>query len=170
MHLLRICRDRRGLTLLELIITMAILAVLAATVLPMAEVTVKRTKELELRRTLRIIRMAIDNYHADFKRAVEEKKYTPSIDESGYPKELKDLLEINLWGGLYEKGKKAPYMRRLLIDPFASIDSREQDDWGWRLRSVADEPDSTVWGGEDVFDIYSRSDGIGLDGTPYNMW
>lgn len=162
MHFLRICRDRRGLTLLELVLTVAILSILAAAVLPMAEVAVKRTKELELRRTLRTVRTAIDDYKADHKRAAEEKKIITSINETGYPKELEDLLKGNDWGGLYSYKKK--YLRRIPKDPF---DSYEQ---GWGMRSLADEPDSTVWGGEDVFDIYSQSDGFGLDGTPYNTW
>jgi general secretion pathway protein G len=162
LHFLRICRDRRGLTLLELVLTVAILSILAAAVLPMAEVAVKRTKELELRRTLRTVRTAIDDYKADHKRAAEEKKIITSINETGYPKELEDLLKGNDWGGLYSYKKK--YLRRIPKDPF---DSYEQ---GWGMRSLADEPDSTVWGGEDVFDIYSQSDGFGLDGTPYNTW
>lgn len=154
--------DPRGLTLLELLIAMAILAVLAAAVLPMAEVTVKRTKEIELHRSLRIIRTAIDDYKADFDKAVAEKKIIPELGETGYPEELEDLVKGDDWGGLYPYKRK--YLRRIPKDPF------DRNDEGWGLRSYTDDPDSTVWSGEDVFDVYSQSDGIALDGTSYNTW
>lgn len=159
---LRSLRCQRGLTLIELVIATAILAVLAAAVVPLAEVTVQRTKELELRRDLRIIRTALDEYKADYDKAKNEKKITPTLGESGYPEELEKLVEGNDWGGLYEYKRK--YLRRIPRDPFDTYDE------GWGLRSYADEPDSTVWGGQDVYDVYSRSDKIGLDGTPYNTW
>ncbi|BCR05763.1 type II secretion system pseudopilin PulG [Desulfuromonas versatilis] len=160
-------RGQRGLTLVELIIAMAILAILAAAVLPMAEVTVKRTKELELRRALRTIRTAIDDYHADFLKAAypeagQPRRYTPAIDETGYPEELEDLVEGTDWGGLYQFKKK--YLRRIPKDPFDKYDE------GWGLRSYADEPDSTVYGGEDIYDVYSQSEETALDGTIYNTW
>lgn len=158
----RLCQCRRGLTLLELIIAMAILSILAAAVLPMAELTVTRTKELELRRSLRTMRTAIDDYKADFDRAVQEKKIIPSLNDNGYPKELEDLLKGNDWGGLYTFKKK--YLRRIPRDPFDDLDL------GWGLRSYADEPDTTVWGGEDVYDVYSQSTEYAIDGTPYNTW
>ncbi|MFA5516518.1 MAG: type II secretion system protein [Desulfuromonadales bacterium] len=162
MLLLRIRRDRRGLTLLELIIAMAILSVLASAVLPMAEITVKRSKEIELRRALRTIRTAIDDYRNDYQRAVAEKKIIASINETGCPKELAQLVDGNDWGRMYAYKKK--YLRRIPRDPFDAYDQ------GWGLRSYADEPDSTVWGGEDVYDVYSQSEKFGLDGTPYNTW
>ncbi len=152
----------RGLSFLELVIAMAILALLASAVIPVAEVTVKRTKEIELRRSLRLMRSAIDDYKADFDKAVEEKKIIKALNENGYPKELEDLLKGDDWGGLYPYKRK--YLRRIPTDPF---DDYEQ---GWGLRSYSDDPESTVWGGEDIYDVYSQSDGIGLDGTPYNTW
>ena len=155
-------RSPSGLTLIEIVIAMAILAVLAAAVLPMAELTVQRTKELELRRALRTIRTAIDEYKADYEKAKTEKKITVTVGESGYPEELEKLVEGDDWGGLYEYKRK--YLRRIPRDPF------DQYDEGWGLRSYADEPDSTVWGGEDIYDVYSQSDKLGLDGTPYNSW
>lgn len=154
--------DQRGLTLLELLIAMVILAVLAAAVLPMAEVTVKRTKELELHRSLRTIRTAIDEYKADFDKAVAEKKIIPELGETGYPEELENLVRGDDWGELYPYKRK--YLRRIPKDPF------DRNDDGWGLRSYADDPESTVWGGEDIFDVYSQSDGIALDGTPYDTW
>lgn len=155
-------RSQSGLTLIEIVITMAILAILATLVLPMAEVTVQRTKELELRRSLRTIRSAIDEYKADYDRAVAENKITASINETGYPEELEKLVEGADWGGLYEFRRK--YLRRIPRDPFDKYDE------GWGLRSYADDPDSTVWGGEDVYDVYSQSSAFGLDGTAYNSW
>lgn len=147
---------------MELVITLAILSVLAAVVLPMAEVTVKRTKELELRRSLRILRTAIDEYKADFDRAAQQKKIITAIDETGYPESLETLLEGNDWGGLFPFKKK--YLRRIPRDPFDPYDE------GWGLRALEDDPDSTVWGGDNVFDVYSQSEEIALDGTPYNTW
>ncbi|PNU20859.1 general secretion pathway protein GspG [Geothermobacter hydrogeniphilus] len=141
---------------------MAILAVLASAVLPMAEVTVKRTREIELQRSLRIVRHAIDAYKADFDRAVAEKKIIVSINDTGYPEGLEVLLEGKDWGGLYPFKKR--YLRRIPKDPFDRYNE------GWGLRSLEDDPDSTVWGGDNVYDIYSQSDAIGLDGTPYNTW
>ncbi len=155
-------RCHRGLTLIEMVIALAILAVLATAVLPMAEVTVQRTKELELRRALRTIRTALDEYKADYDKAVLEKKIIAGVDESGYPEELQNLLEGNDWGGLYPYKRK--YLRRIPRDPF------DVNDEGWGLRAYADEPDSTVWGGQDVYDVYSQSYKLGLDGTPYNSW
>lgn len=161
--LLRLGRSgERGLTLIELVIAMALLAILAAAVLPLAEVTVRRTKELELLRNLRIIRTAIDDYKADFDKAVKERKITPSINESGYPESLEALLEGDDFGGLYPYKRK--YLRRIPRDPFDKFDD------GWGLRAYADDADSTAYGGGDVYDVYSQSDGIGLDGTPYNTW
>ncbi len=152
----------RGLTLIELIIAMALLAILASAVLPLAEVTVRRTKELELRRNLRIIRTAIDDYKADYDQAVKEQKITAAINETGYPESLEALLEGDDFGGLYAFKRK--YLRRIPRDPFDVFDE------GWGLRAYADDADSTVYGGGDVYDVYSQSDGIGLDGTPYNTW
>ncbi len=152
----------KGLTLVELLITITILAVLAAAVLPMAEVTVKRTKELELRRSLRMLRTAIDAYKEDFDRAVREKKIIPTLNETGYPKELEDLVEGSDWGGLYPYKRR--YLRRIPMDPFDEYEA------GWGLRSYADDPDSPSWGGEDIYDVYSQSEGTALDGTPYRSW
>jgi len=154
--------SQRGLTLVELVITLAILAILASAVLPLAETSIKRSKELELRRDLRTIRTAIDEYKDDFDKAVAENKYQKAIDESGYPPDLETLVTGKDWNGLYPHPRK--YLRRIPRDPFDKYDD------GWRLRAYTDDPDSTVYGGGDVFDVYSQSDGIALDGTYYNTW
>ena len=153
---------QRGLTLLELIIALVILGILAAAALPMAEVAATRSKELELRRSLRDVRTAIDAWKADYDRAVAEKKIIASINETGYPESLEKLVEGNDWGGLYPFKRK--YLRRIPVDPFDEYDE------GWGLRSLKDDPDSTVYGGEDVFDVYSQSTRTALDGTEYQTW
>jgi len=155
-------RSSRGLTLLELILAMTILAVLASAVVPLAEVTVRRSKEIELREALRSVRTAIDAYKADFDRASKEKKITTSINETGYPEDLEALVTGSDWGGLYPYTRK--YLRRIPKDPF------DQYDEGWGMRSYEDDPDTTVWGGGDVYDIYSQSESVALDGTTYITW
>lgn len=163
-------RHQRGLTLIELLIALSILAVLASAVIPLAQTSVRRTKEIELKRNLREIRSAIDAYKADYDRAIKEKKIIAgekSEDtETGYPLELEKLIDGDRnesgWGGLYPHKRR--YLRRIPKDPF------DTDDLGWGMRSVVDAPDSTSWGGEDIFDVYSQSTEIGLDGTAYNTW
>lgn len=154
--------SEQGLTFLEILIAMIIMSILAAAILPMAEVTVKRTKEIELQRSLREIRSAIDRYHADFEKAKTEKKIITAVDENGYPEELEDLVKGKEWGDLYSTPRK--YLRRIPKNPF---DKYEE---GWGLRSYTDDFDSTVWGGDDIYDIYSTSDGTALDGTYYQTW
>ena len=145
-----------------MIIALAILAVLATVVVPMAEVTAMRGKEGDLLLSLREVRTAIDSYKADFDRAVEEKKIISAIDETGYPEDLESLVEGDDWGGLYPYKRK--YLRRLPKDPFDEYDE------GWGLRSYKDDPDSTFYSGDDIYDVYSQSLRMALDGTPYNTW
>jgi len=159
-------RAKQGVTFIELIIAVAILAILASAVIPFAHMTAKRTKELELRRNLRIIRTALDEYKKAYDKAVEQKKILVTVDASGYPKTLQLLVEGDDFGGLY--GTKRKFLRRIPIDPMNPPKSGEAPSWG--MRSYADQPDSTNWGGEDVFDVYSLSEGVAIDGSNYKSW
>lgn len=150
-------KRRGGVTLIELAIVMAIVAILAAAVFPMARMTAKRTREIELRRNLRVVRTAIDRY----KEIYDQGKLEQKVGASGYPPSLEILAEgVEL---KTEPGRKVKLLRRVPKDPMT-------DDGAWGMRSNADSPDSTSWGGEDVFDVYSRSDGIAIDGTKYSDW
>lgn len=154
--------NNSGLTLIELVIAMAIMAILASAVIPMAEVSVTRSKELELRRSLREIRTAIDNYKTDYDKAVTEKKIPEMIDETGYPESLEELLEGSDWGGLYSFKKR--YLRRLPRDPFDKYDD------GWGECSYEDEAPCSSKGGSDLYDVSTQSYDIALDGSSYNEW
>lgn len=157
-----ICHNQNGMTLMELVVATAILAILASAVLPLSQTAVRRSRELELRRNLRIIRLAIDDYKTDFDRAVVEKKIMPSLTETGYPKSLEELVGGKDWKGLYPYKRK--YLRRIPKDPFDEYGE------GWGLRSYREDSESTIYGGEDVYDLYSQSIKTALDGTLYKDW
>jgi general secretion pathway protein G len=157
--------NNRGLTLIELVVTMVILGILGALVLPSAQMTSKRVKELELKRNLREIRTAIDDYKKMYDKAVDEKKLIPSLNKSGYPEKLETLVEGYDFGGL--TNYKRRFLRRIPQDPFHPVKEGEP---AWGMRSMVDAPDSTNWGGEDVFDVYSLSEGTAIDGTKYKDW
>ena len=156
----------RGLSLVELIVTMTILTILAALVLPSAQLTAKRTREIELRRNLRTIRTAIDKFKEDYDKAVAEKKLIASLNKTGYPETLKILVDGYDFGGLVNYKKK--FLRRIPVDPFTPPKPGDEPKWG--LRSYVDQPDSTTWGGEDVFDVYSQSEETAIDGSKYKDW
>ncbi len=145
------------MTLLELVIACSILLVLASAALPMARVTVKRQKEAELRQALREIRTAIDRY----KDAADRNLIRVEVGTEGYPPDLETLVRGVQLGASGDR--RVRFLRRIPIDPMTG-----RADWG--LRAVQDDPDSTSWGGKNVFDVYSRSIGTALDGTRYSDW
>jgi general secretion pathway protein G len=159
-------RNTKGVTLIELIFAVTLLALLASAILPFARMTAKRTKEIELRRNLRTIRLAIDDYKKAYDKAVEQKKIVVTLQASGYPKTLELLVEGEDFGGLY--GTKRKFLRRIPPDPMNPSQPGQPPQWG--MRSYIDKPDATSWGKEDVFDVYSLSDEVAIDGSNYKDW
>ncbi len=153
----------RGFTLIELVITVAIVALLASVALPVSELAVQRTKEQELRRTLRQIREAIDVY----KQASDEGRIRKSIGDSGYPKKLEDLAE-GVEDQKNPKKEKIYFLRRVPRDPFNS-DPTLSAAATWGKRSYASPPDDPKEG-DDVFDVFSLAQGKGINGQPYRDW
>ncbi len=150
-------RRRNGFTLTELVVVCAVLSILAGVTFPTARYTRKRMKEIELHAVLREMRAAID----EFKRYSDTGLIPVELGTDGYPVELETLVEgVDVVGQI---DKKARFLRRIPIDPMTG-----EAEWG--LRSYQDDPDSTSWGGENVFDVYSLSAGVGLDRVPYSQW
>jgi len=147
----------RGLTLVELIVSFTILLILTTVALPLARVQLKRQQERDLRRALREIRTAIDRY----KEASDRGQIQVELDTEGYPPDLETLVEGVETSA--DPDKKLRFLRRIPEDPMT-----QSTDWG--LRSYQDEPDSTTFGGENVFDVYTKSQGTALDGSQYADW
>lgn len=146
------------MTLVELVVTVAVLAILAGALVPITKFTVKRQKELELRRSLRSMRQAIDQYKKFCDTGVFLKT---GVDSECYPPDLDTLVDgVEKQGAL---GQKIKFLRRIPVDPMTK--SKE-----WGMRSFQDEPDSTSWGHENVYDVYTTSTGKALDGTEYKDW
>lgn len=143
-----------GLTLVELIVTVAILAIVASAAVPITRFEVKRQKERELRYDLWQMRDAIDKY----KDAADKNAFQTKVDSYGYPPDLDTLVN-----GVDVQGKKLKFLRRIPVDPMTG-----KAEWG--ERSMQDDPKTDSWGGQNVFDIYSKSTGVGLDGTKYSEW
>lgn len=155
-------KSARGFTYIELMVTLGIMAVLASVAVPLTQVSAQRYREYELRHALIEIREAIDAY----KRAADQGKITLYVGDSGYPKSLKQLVE----GVNDQKNpnkKKIYFLRRLPLDPMNPEETDPEKSWG--LRSYASPPDDPKEG-DDVFDIYSKSSKIGLNGVPYILW
>lgn len=150
----RIFGSTRGLTLIELIIAIAIIGLLAGAAVPIVRVRAKRDKEIELRRDLWEMRDAIDRY----KDAADRGAFQTKVDSLGYPPDMQTLVD-----GVDVQGKKLRFLRRIPVDPMTG-----NTDWG--MRSNQDDPDSTSWGGQNVFDVFTKSEGTALDGTKYNTW
>lgn len=150
-------RGQAGYTLAELVMVAAVMVILAGAALPAVKFTARRTKEMELRHHLRTMRDAIDTY----KRYSDMGLLPIDVGAEGYPAELEDLVEgVEIAGQI---DRKLKLLRRIPVDPMTG-----EAEWG--MRSFQDEPDSDSWGGENVYDVYSQSSGVGLNGVPYREW
>jgi general secretion pathway protein G len=151
----------RGFTFIELLVVSALLLILASAAMPLAKVTMQRQREAELRRSLREMRTAIDK----FKDAVDTGQIGSTdirAGSEGYPPDLETLVEgVSAAGDA--SGRKLKFLRKIPIDPLTN-----SSDWG--LRSYQDRPDSTSWGGQNVYDVYTKSEATALDGTKYKDW
>ena len=153
-----------GFTLLEIIIVILILSVLTAAAIPMVRNTVRRERESDLRLALRQLRQAIDRYKLYHDQSNGTAIPIEWKTQSGYPKELKILVDGFIPANVVGTSEaRVRFLRRLPVDPMTG-----NTEWG--LRSYKDKPDSTSWGGDDVFDVYSKSDGEALNGTKYKDW
>jgi general secretion pathway protein G len=144
----------RGFTLVELIVATTLLLILTSLALPLARVVIKRERERDLRRALWSMRDAIDRY----KDAADQGKFQIKVGSEGYPPDLQTLVD-----GVDVGGKKLKFLRRIPIDPMTG-----NTEWG--LRSMQDDPDSDSWGGDNVFDVFTKSQGTALDDTHYKDW
>jgi general secretion pathway protein G len=150
-------RREAGFTLAELVMVAAVLTILATATLPVAKFTAKRSKEADLKLALREMRSAIDEY----KRYSDAGLIPVDLNTQGYPKKMEVLVEgVQLVG---QVDKKLKLLRRIPIDPMTG-----KDEWGFR--SYQDAWDTTSWGGENIYDVYSLSKGTGLNGVPYRKW
>jgi general secretion pathway protein G len=147
-------KRERGLSLVELIVTIAILAILAGASVPIARFQIKRLNERILRRDLWMMRDAIDHY----KDAADKGAIQTKVDSQNYPPDLDTLVN-----GVDIQGKKVKFLRKIPVDPMTG-----HAEWG--LRSMQDDPNSTSYGGQSVFDVYSKSPDTALDGTKYADW
>ncbi len=147
-------RGQRGLTLIELIAAITILAILTGAAIPVAKIRIKRERETELRHDLWEMRDAIDRY----KDAADRGAFQIKLGSEGYPPDLETLVK-----GVDVQGKTIRFLRRVPIDPMTG-----KAEWG--MRSLQDDPDSTSWGEQNVFDVYTKSTGNALDGTKYSEW
>jgi general secretion pathway protein G len=150
----KFARRQHGFTLIELIVATTILIILTGMAVPLAQVSVKRERERELRTDLWMLRDAIDRYKA----AADLGSFQTKVDSNNYPPDLETLVK-----GVDVAGKKLKFLRRIPVDPMTG-----KDEWG--MRSMQDDPTSDSWGEQNVFDVYSKSQSKGLDGTNYKDW
>jgi len=143
-----------GFTLMELVVAATIMAILTLMAVPLARITIQREREKELRQALWQMRDAIDRY----KDAADRQAFQIKVDSQGYPPDLETLVK-----GVDVQGKKVRFLRAIPMDPMTKTKE-------WGLRSMQDDPDSDSWGGQNVFDVYTKSEGTALDGTKYKDW
>jgi general secretion pathway protein G len=152
---------QRGFTFIELLVVTTIVLILAAAIQPLARVTIQRTREAELRRVLREMRTAIDK----FKDAADAGLIPTTelkANSEGYPPDLETLVEgVSVANDA--TGRKLKFLRRIPVDPITG-----ENEWG--MRSYQDKPDTTTWSGQNVYDVFTKSQGTGLDGTKYRDW
>jgi general secretion pathway protein G len=146
--------SQRGFTLIELIVASAIVIILTGMAIPLMRLSLQREREHELRYDLWMMRDAIDRY----KDAADQGKFQIKVGSEGYPPDLDTLVT-----GVDVQGKKLKFLRKIPVDPITG-----KDEWG--MRSMQDDADSDSWGGQNVFDVYSKSPGTALDGTKYKDW
>ena len=158
----RTMAQQRGFTLIEMVVVVMLVGILASAAMPLAALNKRRAQETELREALRTIRLALDSY----KRAVDQGRIEKKPDESGFPPNL-DVLVTGVPDVLSTQGARIYFLRRLPRDPFADKQLPAASTWG--LRSYASPPEAPAQG-RDVFDVYSLSDAVGIDGTPYRQW
>jgi len=153
--------SERGYTFIELLVVATIIMILASAIMPLARVSATRQREAELRRALREVRTAIDKY-----KDAADSGQIGSLDlkpeAEGYPTDLEILVE-GVTAANDQTGRKLKFLRKVPVDPMTHT-----RDWG--MRSYQDDPKSTRWGGQDVFDVYTTFDGTALDGTRYRDW
>src|SRR6266496_5224564 len=155
MPVTRLRSDRAcGFTLIELIVATAIMVILTSMAIPLARLGIQREKERELRHDLWMMRDAIDRY----KDAADRAAFQIKVGSEGYPPDLDTLVN-----GVDVAGKKLKFLRRIPIDPMTGTTE-------WGLRSMQDDPQSDSWDGNNVFDVYTKSQGTALDGTKYKDW
>ena len=147
-------RRVHGFTLIELIVATAILVILTGMIIPLARLSIKREKERELRYDLWMMRDAIDRY----KDAADRGAFQIKVGTEGYPPDLDTMVT-----GVDVGGKKVRFLRKVPVDPMTG-----KNEWG--MRSMQDDPTSDSWGGQNVFDVFTKSEGTALDGTKYKEW
>ena len=150
-------RVQNGFSLIELIVTVTLIAIIAGLAVPLARNSIRRQQEVELRRALREMRVAIDR----FKEASDLGLIEVTLGTEGYPEDLEILVEgVDQIGAV---DRRLRFLRRILVDPMTN-----STEWG--LRSYQDDPESNSWGGENLFDVYTRSNALALDGSVYSEW
>jgi len=150
----RSAKPARGFTLLELIIATSIIVILSTMAVPLARLSIQREKERLLRADLWEMRDAVDRY----KDAADRNLFQTKVDSQNYPPDLETLVK-----GVDVQGKKVRFLRHIPTDPMTGTTE-------WGMRSMQDDPDSDSWGGQSVFDVFTKSQGTGLDGTKYKDW